>query len=268
MYTCPSPPPTRIAMSRLRALILLLACVAVPPAAAQSGVTDGNSNTVFIGESPLGDNGCQFGTVADGTSNTLFFGTATQCRLPIGGATACVIGLHSLGGVGDGTSNTLLVGETPGAGCFVPFDGGRCLVQTLPGTGDGTSNTILIGEIVSTSAGGGCALPLDGAGCAIGGVADGTSNTLLIGETGGGALCTLPVAGTGDLPDVRIGGDGAPCLPSSSTLGDGSSNTLLFGECAAVPPGTTVVPEPSTLALLAGGLGILGLRARARRRAA
>jgi len=251
-------------MSGLRALILLLACVAVLPAAAQSGATDGNSNTVFIGESPLGDPGCQFGTVADGTSNTLFFGTASQCRLPIGGSAACVIGLPSLGGVGDGTSNTLLVGETPGAGCYVPFDGGRCLVQALPGTGDGTSNTILIGETVSTSAGGGCALPLDGAGCAIGGVADGTSNTLLIGETGAGASCTLPVAGTGDLPDVRIGADGAPCLPSSST-GDGASNTLLFGECAAVPPGTAVVTEPSTLALLASGLGILGLKARSGR---
>jgi hypothetical protein len=242
-------------MSRLRALILLLAFVAAPPAAAQGGVTDGNSNTVLIGESPFGDTGCQFGTVADGTSNTLVFlaGAATECRLPIGGSTACVIGLAPAGGVTDGTSNTLLVGETPGAGCFVPFDTGRCLVQTLPGVGDGTSNTILIGEIVSTSAGGGCALPLDGAGCAIGGVADGTSNTLLIGEAGAGAgaWCTLPVAGTGGLPDVRIGADGTPCLPSSSAIGDGTSNTLLFGECAAVPPGTAVVPEPSTLALLA-----------------
>ena len=257
-------------MPRLRAFILLLAFVAVPPAAAQGGVTDGNSNTIIIGESSFGDTGCQFGTVADGTSNTLVFfsGAATECRLPIGGSTACVIGLPSLGGVGDGTSNTLFVGETPGAGCFVPFDTGRCLVQTLPGVGDGTSNTILIGEIVSTSAGGGCALPLDGAGCAIAGVADGTSNTLLIGEAGAGALCTLPVAGTGGLPDMRIGADGTPCLSSLSAIGDGTSNTLSYGECSAVPPGTTVVTEPSTLALLAGGLGVLALRARARRRAA
>lgn len=252
-------------MSRLRALSLLFALVAAPPAAAQGGITDGTSNTVIIGERPFGDSGCQFGSFADGTSNTLLFGAggATECRLPIGGSTACAI---RLAGVTDGSSNTLLVSETPGAGCFVPLDPVRCLVQTLPGIGDGTSNTILIGEIVAPGSGGGCALPIGGADCGVGVVADGTSNTLLIGGGGTGAWCTLPVAGTGDLPDVRIGTDGAPCLPTSSAIGDGTSNTLFVGECAAVPPGTTVVPEPSTLALLAGGLGVLALRARAGQR--
>lgn len=192
-------------MSRLRALSLLFSLVVVPPAAAQGGITDGTSNTVIIGEHPFGDTGCQFGSFADGTSNTLVFGAgvATECRLPIGGSTACAI---RLAGVTDGSSNTLLVSETPGAGCFVPLDPVRCLVQTLP------------------------------------------------------------VAGTGDLPDVRIGTDGAPCLPTSSAIMDGTSNTLFVGECSAVPPGTTVVPEPPTLALLAGGLGVLALRARAGRR--
>jgi hypothetical protein len=261
----------------LRAVCALLALVTLVGTAAAQSIDDGTSNTVVVGERPLGSTGCTVVTTRgpapggppDAPWTSIYLRpTATLCGLPIA-TPVCPLGRQPLTRILDASPNTIYVGEALAASCVAPIGEGRCAVRTLPGITDGTSNTLLVGELLPPVGGPEpleCALPVGESGCTLGGpgsVVDGTSNTITFGYAGGAQGCLLPVAGTRDLPDVRVGADGGICTPTPGGIRDGTSNTIIVGECAA----GTVAPEPGAGALLAGGLlGLLPAAAAARRR--
>ena len=246
------------------------------PAAAQKDVVDGTTNTIVVAERPIGSTGCtavvtrgpRDGATGDLWNSLYLRPSAPTCGLPIA-ATHCPIARAPISRVLDASSNTIYVGEAGGPWCVGAIGNGRCAVQTLPGLiTDGTSNTLLVGELLPPFGGAApleCALPVGDAACTLGGpgsVTDGTSNTILVGYGGAGYGCLLPVAGTRDLPDVRVAPDGGICTPTPGGIVDGTSNTIFIGECA---PAAVVTPEPAPLALAAAGLLALGALPRRRR---
>jgi hypothetical protein len=249
-------------------------------------VTDGTSNTIFIGEdgsvrqvsdglstpSPDGEPILEETppAVNDGTSNTIFIGEDGSVRQVSDGLSTPPpdgepILEETPPAVTDGTSNTIFIGEDGSVrqvsdGLSTPSpDGEPILEETPPAVSDGTSNTIFIGEdgSVRQVSDGLSTPPPDGEPIleeTPPAVTDGTSNTVFITEETAPPIAEPPPAVTdGTSNTVIVSEEGAGGQDSTQTTEDEQTTPTPPQDGFSQPPLVPdFLPPVQVLAQIAG----------------